>query len=315
MEKLLFKQTLDIVKSKITLQDLVQSYGIKCDSPNRFISCPFHSSDNTPSCKLYSADKLEGSFFCFGCKKSGDILSFVCFYENKNNLEALNSLCIRLGIDPVTRETTNYLLNSIQDMLKPKKTKNSKFVSQSMACVLSQQEYNKLTHENLTPYLLKKQVPHLFGTKSKGTMVVVPVCNVDGVIQSLHYIHANDFKDFFKDGKRDGGMFRLGPENEKFAFLCEGYSTSASVFLALEEKVTVYCCFTAGNIRNVHDSLKEKYPGINLIVAGDNDTPGHSHGLKAVYPPEKDMDFNDFFLKYGPERVKNLLGGFVEKAI
>lgn len=52
------------------------------------IICPFHD-DINPSMKI---DLQEGSWFCFGCNKSGDALKFVCNVEFKiNKLNDLKS--------------------------------------------------------------------------------------------------------------------------------------------------------------------------------------------------------------------------------
>lgn len=315
MENLLFSQTLKEIKKKTTLRSVIEAYGIKVANPNKFISCPFHSGDNTPSCKLYNADTAEGTYYCFACKKKGDLLNFVCDYENKNNSEALSILCRRIGIDPLTKETTNYLLDSIKSMLAPKKPKPLKELEYLKIAHRAEVEFTNIKTSNLTNYLIKKQVPH-FGTKSSGVSLVVPVCDENDRIWNLQYISPSGAKYYMEGGtgRRRGCMFRIGAENPNFAFLSEGYSTAATVYLCAEK--TVYCCFNAGNIPEVFKVLRDKYPGIKLIVAGDNDLIGHGHGLVGVYPPEKDMDFNDMYLKYGLEEVKQqLLGGLDEKAL
>jgi phage/plasmid primase-like uncharacterized protein len=301
-----FKQTLDLVKGRLKLEDLLASYGIKING-KKLVKCPLHA-DSTPSLKVYGE-----SWHCFAGCGSGDILNFVCKMENKTNIEALNSLCIRIGIDPITQESTNYLTNSLNNILKRKKVRIPIDANQMEIAFHAHKTYENIFTSNLTPYLLKKSVPHLFGTKSVGTKVVIPVCDVNGFIQCLQYIHANGFKEYTKGGKRDCGMFRLGPENTKFAFLAEGYATAASVHISTGE--TVFCCFTAGNIKNVYNLLKEKYANIRLVVSGDNDSPGKMHGLEAVYPPDKGADWNDHYLKYGAESVNKLLGGSVEKIL
>jgi DNA primase len=56
--------------------------------------CPFHS-EKTPS---FSVNPQRKFFHCFGCKESGDVLSFVMKYHNMTFPDALNSLAERYGI-------------------------------------------------------------------------------------------------------------------------------------------------------------------------------------------------------------------------
>nr|MDA3833529.1 CHC2 zinc finger domain-containing protein [Spirochaetales bacterium] len=55
----------------------------------RFLGlCPFHS-EKTPS---FTVNKDRGFFHCFGCKESGDVISFVMKYNNMSFVEALQEL-------------------------------------------------------------------------------------------------------------------------------------------------------------------------------------------------------------------------------
>ena len=58
------------VKNSLSLIDVARHYGIEV-SPSGFASCLFHS-ERTPSLKLY-----EDHFHCFGCGKSGDVISLL----------------------------------------------------------------------------------------------------------------------------------------------------------------------------------------------------------------------------------------------
>ncbi len=67
----------------------------------RFLGlCPFHS-EKTPS---FTVNKDRGFFHCFGCKESGDVISFVMKYHNMSFVEALKELAGRYGIELETRD-------------------------------------------------------------------------------------------------------------------------------------------------------------------------------------------------------------------
>ena len=61
--------------------------------------CPFHN-EKTPS---FSVDREKGFFYCFGCQKGGNVVSFLMEQEKLSYREALEELAKRAGI-PVELE-------------------------------------------------------------------------------------------------------------------------------------------------------------------------------------------------------------------
>ena len=57
--------------------------------------CPFHS-EKTPS---FTVNRERQFFHCFGCKESGDVLSFMMKYHNMTFQDALASLAQRYGVE------------------------------------------------------------------------------------------------------------------------------------------------------------------------------------------------------------------------
>lgn len=78
--------TKEEIKGRYSMRDIVEQYGFH---PNRsgFISCPFHSSDRTPSLKIYAKD-----FHCHACGANGDIFDFVMRMDNLSFKDAFQSL-------------------------------------------------------------------------------------------------------------------------------------------------------------------------------------------------------------------------------
>ena len=56
--------------------------------------CPFHN-EKTPSFCIYPENN---SYFCFGCNKGGDVISFVMGVENLDFSEAVKLLAQRAGM-------------------------------------------------------------------------------------------------------------------------------------------------------------------------------------------------------------------------
>lgn len=67
--------TADDIKNMHSMREIVEKYGFKINRQG-FIRCPFHKED-TASFKVY-----DKSYYCFGCRESGDIFSFVQKMEN-----------------------------------------------------------------------------------------------------------------------------------------------------------------------------------------------------------------------------------------
>ena len=57
--------------------------------------CPFHN-EKTPSFNIYPDN---GSFYCFGCNKGGDVITFVMQIENLDYIEAVRFLAQRAGLN------------------------------------------------------------------------------------------------------------------------------------------------------------------------------------------------------------------------
>ena len=56
--------------------------------------CPFHN-EKTPSFSVSD----EGLFYCFGCKETGDVISFVMKYESCDFSEAVKILAKNAGME------------------------------------------------------------------------------------------------------------------------------------------------------------------------------------------------------------------------
>lgn len=82
----------EIEKAKMAnpIKEVVEGYGIKINREG-FCQCPFHNGDNTPSMKIYS----NGTFYCFGCNESGDVIKFT---QKMNKCTFLTALKL-LGVD------------------------------------------------------------------------------------------------------------------------------------------------------------------------------------------------------------------------
>ncbi|AJA90496.1 DNA primase [Borreliella chilensis] len=90
-----YLQTAASMKAKFDIVVVVEQYIklVKSGSTYKGL-CPFHA-EKTPS---FSVNSLQGYFYCFGCKKSGDVIRFLMDMEKINYNDALKALCKKFGV-------------------------------------------------------------------------------------------------------------------------------------------------------------------------------------------------------------------------
>ena len=88
--------TLEEIKARIDLSDLISSYGVavKSAGASKKACCPFHH-EKTPS---FHINESRGFYHCFGCGESGDAIKFVQKMEGLTFVEAVKKLAEQCGI-------------------------------------------------------------------------------------------------------------------------------------------------------------------------------------------------------------------------
>lgn len=155
----------------------------------------------------------------------------------------------------------------------------------------------------------------------------IPAYDGDDRLQSVQEIFPPDsdgksFKKFATDAKMQGGRFVFGAlvDGETMT-LCEGFSTSASVFAS--GIGAVVNCFSGSNLAVVAADLRKRYPNSFIRVAGDLDAHGkgaeYARAAVAAAMPNSGMvlpefsdgrdrsDFNDLHLFAGLDAVRSQL--------
>lgn len=86
---------LEELNSKINIVELISRYVELKKRGRNFIGlCPFHS-EKTPS---FSVSEEKGLFHCFGCKASGNPITFVMKYNNFDFVQAVQYLCEKYNV-------------------------------------------------------------------------------------------------------------------------------------------------------------------------------------------------------------------------
>lgn len=88
--------TVDDVRAASDLVDVVSDRIRLKKQGQRFVGlCPFHN-EKSPS---FSVDPVQGLYYCFGCRRGGDVFKFVEEVEGVGFLDAVRLLADRAGIE------------------------------------------------------------------------------------------------------------------------------------------------------------------------------------------------------------------------
>ncbi len=96
------ESTIEEIKSRIDLVDLISSYGVQVRRAGSSYKacCPFHH-EKTPS---FNIQPDRGFYHCFGCGESGDAIKFVQKQDGLTFMEALKKLAARCGVTVEEKE-------------------------------------------------------------------------------------------------------------------------------------------------------------------------------------------------------------------
>lgn len=139
--------------------------------------------------------------------------------------------------------------------------------------------------EDITAFFANRTDDTSFRYLKPGCLVV-PLCEVDGVIRNLQIIYSGGKKSFLKHGPKSGLSFLIGEIAPATPVVfAEGFATAASVHMATGYPVVT--CFDAGNLPVVARAYREALPSVDdypFVMAGDDDpdSPGNPGRTKAL---------------------------------
>ena len=184
------------------------------------------------------------------------------------------------------------------------------------------------------PYLEKKNILP-FGDmrycKTRNALAI-PLYDAKGAFRSVQWIYEDGTKRFEYETSTKGVFFHVGlseldkDKNNTLPILVgEGVATMITVYTALECKVPCIAAMNCGNLYEVAQSLKKRYPKRKIIFIADNDskTPGNPGLTKAIQAnellklngfilpkfkrTENGSDWNDYAAIHGREDTAELL--------
>ena len=117
------------IKSQINMRDVLNKYGIELNRQG-FAKCPFHV-EKSASFKLFANDT---KYKCFGCGKSGDVISFVKEYFNLDFKQAIERINVDFGLMlPIHGKMDYRAEQRARQLLRERKTKQAETNKQKQA--------------------------------------------------------------------------------------------------------------------------------------------------------------------------------------
>ena len=172
----------DIVASTDIGAYIGQYVDLNPEGKELFGLCPFHHED-TPS---FSVTPDKNQWYCFGCHKGGNILTFIAQYHKVKSAEAVKILCDYAGVskDSLSGAQLNAILRSMRP--KPFSTKKSTYIP-LRDDVMEQYEnnYEKLKvwiDEGIHPTVLEN---HQVRYDPADDRIVYPIVDMDGQIVAV----------------------------------------------------------------------------------------------------------------------------------
>jgi putative DNA primase/helicase len=182
----------------------------------------------------------------------------------------------------------------------------------------------------ITGYMERKKIADHYGTGTApdselNPSLVIPMRDIEGDIWNLQRIFDDGNKRPLTGGRISGLMHIIGGSVEKEAYICEGYSTGASIYLATQKPVVV--AFNCHNLVKVAVALSDKYPNAKLTICGDDDAYGEKNAGRecaeeaaeasmagTIFPKFKNTennptDFNDLHCNEGLGSVSDQIVG------
>lgn len=310
------KQTIQEIKNKINITDVIGKYTQLRISGNKFIGkCPLHD-DKNPSLIVYPNTK---SWFCFGCHSGGDVFDFLVKAENSNFYTILKNLADSFRIDIGDRR--NYKPIEIEEFKKqkldkilrtlmlyflkdPSKARTHLETERNIKSDIAKQFRigwsNLISIESIFNYLRNsgfandelKYYSFLNSTMFFSESIIYPVVNLKGQIYNLvsGSINGRQPKYLFLKGVKKG-IYNLHKVlySEGIIFVTEGVLDCLSLEQEGLNAVATLGSYLSDEARQEIQLLKDR----DIIIAFDNDKAGRdgTFNLCEILPNAKVLKF------------------------
>ncbi len=235
---------------------------IESEMDNDFmIFCPYHNNFRTPAGEV---SKTRGTFFCFSCQETKDLVELVMFVSNRTYFEAIRFITSK-GKDTDIEQFVNKALVSIPEYIAFDELIIKRLNNQAIESPRAMSYYNgrRISKESVIKFGL--------GYSEKQDMVTIPVHSPDGLAVG------------FVGRSIEGKEFKNTPKlpKAKVLFNLHRVKTSSKVYVVESsfdairlDQVGLSAVATLGaNVSNTQIDLLQKYFN-DIVVIADNDEAG-----------------------------------------
>jgi len=225
------------------------------------IFCPYHNNFRTPAGEV---SKTKGTFLCFSCHTTRDLVSFIKEFTNRTYFESLRFISSKGKNIDIEKEINKSLINVPEyKMFDELITKRLNTNALSSPRAMSYYERRRVTRESVVKFGL--------GYSEKQDMTTIPIHSPDGILVGFvgRSIEGKEFKN------------TPGLPKSKILFNLHRVKTSSKVYVVESsfdairlDQVGFSAVATLGaNVSNTQIELLQRYFN-NIIVIADNDEAG-----------------------------------------
>lgn len=225
------------------------------------IFCPYHNNFRTPAGEV---SKTKGTFLCFSCHTTRDLVSFIKEFTNRTYFESLRFISSKGKNIDIEKEINKSLMDVPEyKMFDELITKRLNTNALSSPRAMSYYERRRVTKESVVKFGL--------GYSEKQDMTTIPIHSPDGILVGFvgRSIEGKEFKN------------TPGLPKSKILFNLHRVKTSNKVYVVESsfdairlDQVGFSAVATLGaNVSNTQIELLQRYFN-NIIVIADNDEAG-----------------------------------------
>lgn len=235
---------------------------IESEMDNDFmIFCPYHNNFRTPAGEV---SKTRGTFFCFSCQETKDLVELVMFVSNRTYFEAIRFIKSK-GKDTDIEQFVNKALVSIPEYIAFDELIIKRLNNQAIESPRAMSYYNgrRISKESVIKFGL--------GYSEKQDMVTIPVHSPDGLAVGFvgRSIEGKEFKNTPKLPKAKV-LFNL----HRVKASSKVYVVESSFDAIRLDQVGLSAVATLGaNVSNTQIDLLQKYFN-DIVIIADNDEAG-----------------------------------------
>jgi len=315
------------IKQKLSITAVLAHYGIK-PAKDSHIRCPFHE-DDKPSMKVYTE---TGTYHCFGCGKTGDVIQFIQDKEETGKHQAI--LKAKSMIQATAPETVKSNTTSMEITEKP--DYEALFLKFSQSLPRSSKALDYLKQRGLSQELEIGYNSGKFYNKLKHC-IIFPLKDKSGNIVSLYGRKITEAKTYSVEvgkhyySENRSGLYPCYPPQETEKLIITEAIIDAAVLLQIPEitsEFTILSAYGTNGLTKEHKAAIKALENLKEVVFFfDGDQPG-KEGVKrysedlvktlqcnvsTVETPENEpasrtgWDVNSLFVKYDKDAILQLI--------